>query len=61
MMDLCLDMHRQGQLDKLYHVFAFLKKKHGSKIVFDPNEPNFGDDQFVKEDWNDKVYGECNE
>ena len=43
-------MPRQGNLDQLYHVFAFLKKKHNSKMVFDPNEPDVGYDQFAKED-----------
>ena len=36
-------MHRQGQLDHLYHMFEFFKKKHNSEMVFDPTEPNVGD------------------
>ena len=41
-------MPRQGHLNQLYHVFAFLKKKHNSKMEFGPTEPNVGDDQFAK-------------
>ena len=51
----------QGNLDKLYHVFVLLKKKHNSKIVFDATDPAFGDAQFAKEYWNGAVYGECHE
>ena len=43
-------MPRQGRPDQLYHVFAFLKKKHNSKMVFDPTETDVGYDQLSKED-----------
>ena len=46
----CMAMPRQGRLEQLYHVFEFLKKKHNSKMLFDPTEPDFGDDPFSKED-----------
>ena len=54
-------MPRQGRLDKLYHVFELFKKKHNSKMVFDPIDTDVGDAQFSKEDWNYTVYGECHE
>ena len=47
----------QGHLDQSYHLFAFLKKKHNSVMVFDTTDPDVGDAQFAKEDWNNIVYG----
>ena len=56
-----MPMTRQGHLDQFYHVFAFLKKKNNSEMMFDPNDTDVGDYQFSKEEWNDTVYGECHE
>ena len=57
----CMAMPRQGHLDQLYHVLAWLKKKHNSEMVFDTAETDVGDAQFAKEDWNNTVYGEFHE
>jgi len=54
-------MPRQGHLEQLYHMFAYLKLKHNSSMVFDPTEPDIDDAQFVREDWSATVYGECKE
>ena len=49
---------RQGHLDQLFHIFAFLKYHHNSEMVFDPSEPNIDyDSLFPKESWKDTVYG----
>ena len=32
---------REGHLDAVVHMFAFLKRKHNGVIVFDPTEPDF--------------------
>ena len=61
MMALFTAMPRQGHLDPLYHVSAFLKKKDNYEMAFGPTDPNFCDDQFAREDWNDTVYGKFNE
>ena len=34
-----LALPREGHLDKLFHIFAYLKWKHRSWIVFDPTYP----------------------
>jgi hypothetical protein len=54
-------MPRQGHLEQLYHMFAYLKLKHNSSMVFDPTEPDIDDAQFIREDWSATVYGECKE
>ena len=54
-------MPREGHLEQLFHMFAFLKLKHNSSMVFDPTEPDIDESQFSKEDWSATVYGECEE
>jgi len=54
-------MPRQGHLEQLYHMFAYLKLKHNSSMVFDPTEPDIDESQFTREDWSATVYGECSE
>ena len=46
----CMDMPKQGNIDQLYHEFAFLKKKHNSEMVFDPNDSDVDDAHLSKED-----------
>ena len=49
---------RQGHLEQLFHIFAFLKYHHNSEMVFDPSEPDIDYDLlFPKESWKDTVYG----
>ena len=52
---------RQGHLDQLFHMFAYLRIKHNSLMVFDPSEPDIDESQFVREDWSAAPYGECKE
>ena len=61
MMASCMDMPRQWHVDQLYYVFEFLKKKNNPEMVYDPTEPDVGDAQFAKEDWNNTVYGKNHE
>ena len=51
-------MPRQGHLEQLYHMFAYLKTKHNSSMVFDPTEPDVDESQFEKENWSVTVYGD---
>jgi hypothetical protein len=38
---------RRGQLEALYHIFAYLKKhENGARIVFDPKTPNIDERVF---------------
>ena len=54
-------MPRQGHLQQIFHMFAFLKTKHNASMVFDPTEPDIDESTFVKEDWSAAAYGECKE
>ena len=52
---------RQGHLEQLFHMFAYLKKKHNSEMVFDPSEPDIPEAEFQREDWQDTVYADSKE
>ena len=52
---------REGHLAQLYHMFAFLKTKHNSLMVFDPTEATIDPTQFIREDWSAAAYGDCEE
>ena len=51
----------EGHLDAVFHMFAFLKRKHNGVIVFDPTEPEIDINKFSREDWSATPYGECKE
>ena len=42
---------RKGHLLQLFHMFAFLKAHHNSRMVFDPSYPDIDIDQFPKKEW----------
>lgn len=44
---------REGHLDQLFHVFAYLKAHDRSTMVFDDTLPNFGSSTFLSCDWSD--------
>ena len=47
---------RQGHLDQVLHIFAYLKNKHNCEMVFDPTQPDITDNDFPREDWSCSVY-----
>ena len=49
-------MPRDGQLEQLYHIFAFLKNNHNSRLVFDPLYPNIDMEKFERRSW-EQYYG----
>ena len=49
-------MSREGHLQQLYHIFAYLNNKHNSELVFDPSIPNVEGSLFGKQDWSQTVY-----
>ena len=61
MMASCMAMPRQGHLEQLFHIFAYLKNKHNSQMIFDPSDPNVDESLFPIEDWTNTVYGNCSE
>ena len=52
---------REGHLDQLYNVFAYLKIKHNAEMVFDPSEPDIDMSAFPAEDWSHTVYDDAKE
>ena len=57
----CMALPRQGHLNQLYHIFASLKAKHNTEMVFDPSEPDIDETMFQREDWQHTTYGNCKE
>ena len=54
----CMAMTRFGHLKEVLNVFAYLKKHHNTKMVFDPTTPAIKSEDFEREDWSYTVYGE---
>ena len=57
----CLALPRQGHLEIVYRIFAYLKANHNAEMIFDPSEPNIDDNQFEKQNWNSSVYQDAKE
>ncbi len=55
-----LALPREGHLDAAIHVFAYLKVKHNSRLVFDPTYPTIDEDKFQRHNW-ERYYGELKE
>ena len=52
---------REVHLDAVFHMFAFLKRKHNGVMVFDPTESEIDINKFPCEDWSATPDGECKE
>jgi hypothetical protein len=44
-------MPREGHLDSVYHLFAYLSLHHNARVVFDPTYPDIYMRALVKTDW----------
>ena len=53
----CMVMSRKGHVKNIYHIFAFLKRKYNSEMVFGPSEPEIYETILGKQYWNDTLYG----
>ena len=47
----CMAAPRDGHLEAVFRLFAYLEKKHNSRVVFDPTYPNIDMSQFKDCDW----------
>jgi hypothetical protein len=54
---LCLP--REGHLEAVFHVFAYLGLHHNARVVFDPTYPSVDMGTFIKTDW--KSMGDAKE
>ena len=61
MMASMMAMPRIGHLNQLFHMFAYLKQRHNSEMVFDPTLPDIDEDLFPKEDWRHTPYAYAKE
>ena len=50
-------MPREGHLQQLPHLFAYLKSNHNARIVFDPSYPDIDSYQLPRHKWR-SLYGE---
>ena len=53
-----LALPQSGHLDAVFHIFAYLKKKHNSEMVYDTTELDFDRTYFLKEDCSYSIYGD---
>ena len=44
-------MPREGHIQQVLHIFAYLKIHHNARIVFDPSYPDVDDGLFEKSLW----------
>eukprot|EP00978_Attheya_sp_CCMP212_P000920 scaffold1962_cov61-Attheya_sp.AAC.1 len=44
-------MPRRGHLDAIFHIYAYLEKKHNSTMVFDPSYPEIDMNSFKECEW----------
>ena len=51
MLSLHLALRRQGHLEEVLHIFAYLKSHTNSEMVFDPSRVEFDKTLFLKKDW----------
>ena len=51
MMSSHLALPREGHLQQVLQMFAYLKKYHNTEMVFDPSDPVVDESSFEKRDW----------
>ena len=56
-----LAMPREGHMQELLHLFAYLKRNHNSEMVFDPSDTIIDPDQFERQDWEATEFGNLSE
>ena len=51
---------REGHLEAVFHVYAYLSKKHNLRMVFDPTYPRIDKSDFPEHNWK-HFYGNIKE
>ena len=57
MMSSHLALPREGHLQQVLQMFAYLKKYHNTEMVFDPSDPVVDESSFEKRDWTSSEFG----
>ena len=64
--DICLEVSmmsshvalpREGHFEQLLHIFAYLKNKHNTELVYDPSDPVVDEAKFDQRDWASSEFG----
>ena len=48
---------REGHLQQLFHMFAYLKRNYNSGMIFDPRDPVIVESLFDRKDWTASEFG----
>ena len=51
---------REGHMQQVLHIFAYLKNHHNARMVLDPTYPMIDEEAFIRRDWKE-FYGEGKE
>ena len=57
MMSSHLALPREGHLEQVLHIFAYLKKYHNTELVYDPSDPVVDENDFERRDWASSEFG----
>ena len=56
-----LALPREGHLEQVLHIFAYLKKYHNTELVYDPSDPVVDEAKFAVHDWTSSEFGHIQE
>ena len=57
MMSSHLALPREGHLEAVFRIFAYLKKYHNAELVYDPSDPVIDETKFEAKDWASSEFG----
>ena len=57
MMSSHLALPREGHLEQVLHIFAYLKKYHNTELVYDPSDTVVEENDFERRDWASSEFG----
>ena len=57
MMSSHLALLREGHLEQVLHIFAYLKKYHNTELVYGPSDPVVDENDFERRDWASSEFG----
>ena len=61
MMSSHLELPREGHLEQVLHIFAYLKKYHNTELVYDPGDPVVDENDFKRRNWASSEFGHVEE
>ena len=57
MMSSHLALPREGHLEQVLHIFAYLKKYHNTELAYDPSDHVVDENDFERRDWASSEFG----